>query len=115
MSFEGLSFFEISLTVGVIFFITGIITAVFPPKKINHLYGYRTTRSMKNQSNWDIAQKTSSVKMIQGSILIIALSFLKSIFNFSENTNLIIGISIIIVGVVYIFYFTEKEIRKNEE
>lgn len=114
MSFEGLSFFEISLTVGVVFFITGIITAVFPPKKINHLYGYRTTRSMKNQLNWDIAQKTSSVKMIQSSLLIIALSFLKSIFNFSENINLVIGILIIIVGVIKIFYFTEKEIKKYE-
>ena len=26
-----------------------------PPKKINSLYGYRTSRSMKNQQTWDCA------------------------------------------------------------
>ena len=27
-----------------------------PPKKINGIYGYRTSRSMKNQDTWDFAQ-----------------------------------------------------------
>ncbi len=27
-----------------------------PPKKINNIYGYRTTMSMKNQDTWDFAQ-----------------------------------------------------------
>ena len=28
-----------------------------PPKKINGIYGYRTSRSMKNQDTWDFAQR----------------------------------------------------------
>ena len=28
-----------------------------PPKKINGFYGYRTSRSMKNQETWDFAQR----------------------------------------------------------
>ena len=28
-----------------------------PPQKINHLYGYRTTRSMKNQQTWEFAHR----------------------------------------------------------
>ena len=38
-----------------------IVFRMFPPKKVNALYGYRTKRSMKNQINWDFAQKTSSI------------------------------------------------------
>ena len=28
-----------------------------PPKKINHVFGYRTPRSKKSQAAWDFAQK----------------------------------------------------------
>ena len=28
-----------------------------PPKKVNGFYGYRTSRSMKNQDTWDFAQR----------------------------------------------------------
>lgn len=28
-----------------------------PKKKINYVIGYRTSRSMKNQKNWDFAQR----------------------------------------------------------
>lgn len=29
----------------------------FPPKKINHLYGYRTPRSMQSQEAWNCANQ----------------------------------------------------------
>lgn len=29
-----------------------------PPKSINDFYGYRTTRSMKNQATWDFVHRT---------------------------------------------------------
>jgi len=28
-----------------------------PPKTINYIYGYRTTRSMKNEATWEFAHK----------------------------------------------------------
>ncbi len=31
----------------------------FPPKKINHTYGYRTKRSMRDQAHWDYANARS--------------------------------------------------------
>lgn len=42
---------------------SGVLAIVFlvmhfkPPKKINMFYGYRTTRSMKNERNWNYANK----------------------------------------------------------
>jgi len=41
--------FLIPSTSGLIFILAGFIMLKFPPKKINSLYGYRTSSSMKNQ------------------------------------------------------------------
>lgn len=35
----------------------GLISWKRPPKTINSWYGYRTTRSMKNQQTWDFAHR----------------------------------------------------------
>lgn len=37
----------------------GLLFLKFPPKKINGLYGYRTTRSMKDQASWNYAHHYS--------------------------------------------------------
>lgn len=39
---------------GLMFFIS-VIFYVFPPKKINSFYGYRTHRTMQNKDIWDFA------------------------------------------------------------
>ncbi|MGN0833670.1 MAG: SdpI family protein [Kiritimatiellia bacterium] len=60
--------FVISLTValstGVVLVIGGLVMLYFPPKQINHVYGYRTVRSCKNQRNWDFAQRHSARMML---------------------------------------------------
>jgi len=106
--------FEISLLTGSIFLITGLITHFFPPKKINPLYGYRTPRSMKNQCNWDFAQRFSTKKMVQGGLILIGSSFSKTFFNTTETVSLWIGVASSIGVVVYILYSTENELKKNE-
>jgi len=42
--------------VGVIYVFFGFILKKRPPGSINHLYGYRTPRSMKNENNWAFSQ-----------------------------------------------------------
>lgn len=37
--------------------IGGLILKIFPPKKINALYGYRTRRAASSQAAWDYAQR----------------------------------------------------------
>ena len=36
-----------------------LVFRAFPPKKINHLYGYRTARSMANEAVWEDANNYS--------------------------------------------------------
>ena len=43
--------------------VIGLVFWMYPPKKINEFYGYRTTRSRKSQEAWDFAQRYSAKLM----------------------------------------------------
>ncbi len=55
----------ITILPGVVFMIVGLIMQKFPAKKINPLYGYRTTTSMKSQEAWDAAQRIGAAESIR--------------------------------------------------
>jgi uncharacterized membrane protein len=103
----------ISFLCGVIFSVTALITLKFPPKKINYLYGYRTTASMKNQQVWDFAQHYSGIKMCQGGLALIVVSFVNLFLELSEAFQVTFGLSLVILSCIYLFFSTERAIRKN--
>ena len=43
--------------------VVGLVFWMYPPKKINEFYGYRTTRSRKSQEAWEFAQRYSAKLM----------------------------------------------------
>ncbi|TBX71214.1 SdpI family protein [Flavobacterium silvisoli] len=99
--------------IGVVLTITAILTKLFPPKKINYLYGYRTAASMKNQQTWDFAQKYSTKIMVSLGLGLIAFSFLDAVMDISEVTSTGLGIGLMILGFIYMMITTEKAIKKN--
>lgn len=99
--------------VGAIFTVTAAITYFFPPKNINYLYGYRTESSMKNQERWDFAQRLSSVKMFRLGLMLVAVSMAGLLFPMDETTNIIVGIALLIAGVVWLFWSTERAIKNK--
>ncbi|MFN3967405.1 SdpI family protein [Flavobacterium sp.] len=103
----------IPFTTGTIFVLAALITLVFPPKKINYLYGYRTRASMKNQQVWDFAQRYSGIKMVQSGLVLIALSPLNVLVNLNESFQLSLGFSSVIIACAYLFFATERAIRKK--
>ncbi len=54
---------------GVSFFIAGWLMKKFPAKTPNHMYGYRTTTSLKSQEAWDAAQIIGSRESIRLGII----------------------------------------------
>jgi uncharacterized membrane protein len=87
----------------------GWLLKKFPPKKINHLYGYRTQRSMKNQATWEAANTYSSLFFFKVSLysffIPVALYFLypqqNVLFTIITNTLLLL----------YVLYATEKHLK----
>lgn len=104
---------EMPFVVGVIFLVVGTLFYFFPPKKINHIYGYRTSTSMKSQERWDFAQKYSAVKMIQGSLFLLAVSGLGLLFTLTPNQQVFVGVAALIIHIVSMFFWTEKAIKKQ--
>ena len=104
-------FFTFLILIGGIFTAVGMITYIFPPKKINYIYGYRTNSSMKSQERWRFAQQYSSVLMIKYGILLLGIACLGLFFSISESIDFYIGIALSLFPIVLLFLNTEKAIK----
>jgi uncharacterized membrane protein len=96
---------------GLIFIIAGFILYKYPPKKINSLYGYRTTSSMENQKKWDFAQNYSSKEIMKLGFLLLISSLLSLITNFDNLINMFIGLGLMILIVIVLLLRVEKAIK----
>jgi len=103
---------QMLLCVGILFILAGAILYVFPPKKINGLYGYRTSSSMKNQQKWDFAQKYSAKIMMLTGLIFSLIAPSKGLFKTDESTDLAIGMFCTIVGSILMIVVVEKALRK---
>lgn len=107
--------------VGLIIFVVGLISYYFPPKKINDLYGYRTSSSKKNQQTWDVANRFSAIYSIKvGAVILIAgvaIRFLSSVMFWPEKTKTMLNIILLlgsgIFAAVFIIVATEKHLKKT--
>ena len=97
--------------VGLAFSIAAFITMKFPPKKINGIYGYRTSRSMKSQENWDIAQRYSSRLMLKQGLSMLAIGGLLIVLAIPDELSAVISIALLIVSVIVLFVQTEKKLK----
>ncbi len=98
---------------GIIFVIGGLIMQKFPPKKINMMYGYRTSSSMKSKENWDFAQKYSTVLMIYTGFGLVLVSLLGLIYEVSTGKGVFIGTVELIIATLVMFYKTENAIKQK--
>lgn len=103
----------VTIILGLIFVITGLILYYFPPKKINYLYGYRTKNSMKNLERWTFAQRHSAKLMMYcGSILLIT-GIAGIILKLDDNLMKIVGLAELIILVAFLFIKTETDINRK--
>ena len=98
---------------GLIFLLAGYIQHRFPPKKINHLYGYRTSSSMKSQESWDFAQRYSAKKMMQMGIYITTLGLLSWIIDIQLLWSVGISLTIVTIAPLLMLLKVESELKKR--
>lgn len=99
------------LIFGPFLLIFGLIVKLYPPKKPNNFYGYRTSRSMKSQKSWKYANAYSSNIFIVSGALLCLVSFLS--WHFEEEDFVIINLIGLLLGIGSTVYFTEKALKKN--
>ncbi|WP_232333208.1 SdpI family protein [Mariniflexile maritimum] len=105
--------FIICFGFGIVSIIAGLIMRKFPPKKINALYGYRTSSSMKNQERWDFAQFYSSKEMIKIGLINIVVSFIGFLDNLTGTISMILGLTIMILSIIVLLFRVENSIKKK--
>jgi len=96
--------------IGIICIVAGFIFKVFPPRKINSIYGYRTTLSMKNQDTWNEAQKYSANTFIILGFIYVALGFVSS--HLIGNIRMGHESIIISIGLIIMIVLDEVHLKK---
>jgi len=112
MIFENPVFITLVLT-GLIFILSGLIMKRYPPRNINHFYGYRTKASMASKERWDFAQEYSSRELIYQGIIMSLLSFFALLFDFLPPLGLFISIILVLASCVLMLLRTEKALKKK--
>jgi uncharacterized membrane protein len=106
------SFFSSIIFFAGILVFAAMLFYIFPPKRINYLYGYRTPSAMKSPERWQFAQRYSAIAMLKCGLLLGAISVVGLFYSYSEKVDRIAAFVIIFVVVVLLFMRIEGEIKK---
>ena len=98
---------------GLIFYVAGYIQFKYPPKKINFLYGYRTTTSIRSQEIWDFSQTLSAKKIQQLGVYLFFGGILAYFINIDHFFAMWIGIPFVIGSPVLLIFQVEKELKRR--
>ena len=101
----------LNLLIGPLMLVISLIFFYFPPKKINLIYGHRTSMSMKNQDTWQEANKRSTHMIILVSALTCILQLTGIVFNINQEITILYAtvflVACLIIGVIVI----EKKLK----
>jgi len=107
------SLYDIASFIGVIFIAAGIFMYIFPPKKINSFYGYRTKQSMSSQEKWDFSQKFSAKLMMKSGGILFSIGLISLFLNVGETTSRHIVIGSLLTVTIHLIYTTEKKLKQK--
>jgi len=103
--------------IGFLIIIGGLIQHIFPPKKINSLYGYRTPRSKKNIEVWNFAQKLSAKLMISVGVILCLFGCIALILGLEDQlvntTGIVLMISLFLILLIYMELTLKKKFPKQ--
>lgn len=100
------------LIIGPLMILLGFIFKMFPPKRINDLYGYRTKRSMTSQEIWDEANSYSP-KMIIGVGLITTMAQVVFYYTLEPETGVGTAAGVLVVLLLCTIPMTESHLKKK--
>ncbi len=92
--------------------IVALIWKFYPPKEINSLYGYRTTKSMKNKETWKFANMYASMWLVRLTALLFMIAIL--LYSWPVDTALIelYMIAPVIIALIVVIVRTENYLGK---
>lgn len=88
-----------------------LIYVYFPPKKINMMYGHRTSLSMKNQDTWVEANKRSALMMLLVSVMICIFQLIGIVFKVNQEKTILYATIFLVAGLIIGLFIVEKQLR----
>lgn len=86
---------------------------MYPPKKINGIYGYRTPNSMKSMERWAFAQTYSARLMMRLGLIYTLLAIPALFVSFHDRLAMYIGLGLLVLGAALLLVRTEKAINSR--
>lgn len=88
-----------------------------PPKNINRLFGYRTSRSMKNQDTWEYAHRCFGNLWLWFGVVLLPVSVAAMLFSLGKSVDHIAwcGLAVIIIQLVPMaipIFITEHKLKQ---
>lgn len=100
------------LAMGPVVAILALVFALFPPRKINHLYGYRTCRSMKSQAAWDFSNRFSARYMVVAALATCVVQLLSVMF-LSVKQSFTASAIFLVVALLSVIPVTEWKLKRK--
>ncbi|OSY88746.1 hypothetical protein WH52_03470 [Tenacibaculum holothuriorum] len=98
------------LSINGLLFLLSIVFYFFPPKKINSLYGYRTNRTMLNETIWNFANTFFTKELLKYAGFSFVAALLLVVFNKSISWQ---PMAIMLLSLAVSVIKTEQELTKN--
>ncbi len=105
--------FLLPAIIGITVVVASVIMRKYPPRQINYLYGYRTTRSMLSQERWDFAQKFAAKAFLKWGIILTSISLVGLAVDVSNGLGLAIGLGVGIALIAIPWLLTEKALKNR--
>lgn len=105
-------FVLLHLFTGPLTLLLGIIVLYFPPKYINHFYGYRTRQAMKSEKHWNYAHRVVGRLLVLFGIITLVVQGVLIPWMGWENAFLI-SLFVMVFFMVMSVVLTEDELRKR--
>ena len=102
----------VTLKIGLILFIVGLLFKTFPPTKINSVYGYRSTASRRNLDTWKVANSYSAGLMTLEGLLLSVIGLITTFINDNRAIETALGIGLMFSSFIVLVVATEKHLNK---
>lgn len=89
---------------------SGIVFRMFPPKRINNIYGYRSKRAKLNEDTWRVANRFSSWAIIILGFMNINAGITCELL-LEPPQDMMMTIGILLIQLFFMVFFTERRLK----
>lgn len=89
-----------------------------PPRDINWIMGYRSTRSMKTQESWDFANRYSGKLMVRAGWITLAVSLVVMLLVMFRSEAVVSAVSVVLINcqlipLLAVLPLVERQLKKR--